>query len=454
MGMPRVFPGATGSRGFVGGNSMIETVTVAGSQLGRRWTRLGIIIFVAYSLAYIDRANYGFGAAAGLAADLKITADASSLLGALFFLGYFIFQVPGAHYAENQSARRLIFWSLVLWGLLSAGMGLITNIWLLYIDRFLLGVAESAVLPGMIVLLSHWFTRPERSRANNLVILGAPLTLLYMSVLSGYLIQYFGWRGMFIIEGLPAVLVAFIWLRLVDDSPRQAAWLPATERDMLEAALRDEQTDITPVRNYAQAFCSPVVVLLLIQNFCWVGGVLGFLMWLPTILKQSSAFSMVGIGWLSAVPFLAAALASYGNSYFSDRSGHRKSFIWPHLLIGAAAFYGSYLVGSTNYWLSYALLVVVAAALWAPYGPYFAFITEALPRNVAGGALGLINSFGALGSFAGTYLVGALNASTGGPGAAYLLMACGLVLSAVVTILVPVPTTRLQEPASRQVSAP
>jgi sugar phosphate permease len=110
---------------------MVTTAPVTASQLGRRWTRLGVIIFIAYSLAYIDRANYGFGAAAGLATDLRITADASSLLGALFFLGYFIFQVPGAHYAENHSARRLMFWSLLLWGLLSAGMGLISNLYLL-----------------------------------------------------------------------------------------------------------------------------------------------------------------------------------------------------------------------------------------------------------------------------------------------------------------------------------
>ncbi len=188
-----------------------------------------------------------------------------------------------------------MFWSLIFWGLLSAAMGLINNIWLLYVDRFLLGVAESAVLPGMIVLLSHWFTRPERSRANNMVILGAPITLLYMSVLSGYLIQYFGWRGMFVIEGLPAVIVAFVWLRLVDDQPRQATWPLMDERNALEAALREEQRDIRPMRNYAEAFCSPVVLLLLVQNFCWVGGVLGFLMWLPTILKQGSTFSMVGV---------------------------------------------------------------------------------------------------------------------------------------------------------------
>jgi len=419
-------------------------MSAATSKLHIRWTRLGLIVFIAYSLAYIDRANYGFGAAAGMARDLNITANASSLLGALFFLGYFFFQVPGADYAERRSAKRLMFWSLIIWGLLSAGLGLINNIYLLYVDRFLLGVSESVVLPGMIVFLSHWFTRPERSRANNIVILGAPLTLLYMSVASGYLIQYFGWRGMFIIEGLPALIVAFIWWRLVDDLPAQASWLPAQDRDALEATLRAEQHDIKPMRNYAEAFRSPIVLLLFAQNFFWLIGVFGFLIWLPSILKHGTTVNMAGIGWLAAAPFLAAAVASFTNSMVSDRVGTRKMFIWPYLMIGAVAFYASYLLGSTNYWLSYALLIVVGGALWAPYGPYFAFITEVLPRNVAGGALGLINSAGALGSFVGTYFVGALNAATGGPGLSYLFMAVALVLSGVITMLVPV---RVQAPA-------
>lgn len=402
-----------------------------------RWTRLGIIVFVAYSLAYVDRANYGFGAAAGMAADLNVTADASSLLGALFFLGYFFFQVPGADYAEKHSAKRLMFWSLIIWGLLSAGLGLINNIYLLYIDRFLLGVSESVVLPGLIIFLSHWFTKRERSRANNVVILGAPLTLMYMSVISGYLIQYFGWRGMFIIEGLPALVVAFVWWRLVDDLPSQATWLPPHDRSALEAALLAEQRDIKPVRSYGAAFRSPIVLMLFVQNFFWLVGVFGFLIWLPSILKMRASVTMVGVGWLAAAPFLAAAAASLLNSMISDHYGQRKLFIWPYLVLAAAAFYGSYLLGTSNYWLSYALLIVVGGALWAPYGPYFALITEALPRNVAGGALGLINSAGALGAFVGAYFVGALNAATGGPALSYLLMAVALVVSGIITILLP-----------------
>ncbi|MDF2789455.1 MAG: transporter, partial [Neobacillus sp.] len=128
----------------------------------KRWFYLIPIAFITYSLAYLDRANYGFGAASGLAKDLDITAATSSLLGALFFLGYFFFQVPGAAYAEKKSAKVLIFWSLIAWGLLATATGMVTNVKLLFVIRFALGVVESAVMPSMLVLLSNWFTKKER----------------------------------------------------------------------------------------------------------------------------------------------------------------------------------------------------------------------------------------------------------------------------------------------------
>lgn len=159
------------------------TVMAAGPY-SSRWGRLIPIAFITYSLAYVDRANYSFGAAGGMAHDLNINAAASSLLGALFFLGYFFFQVPAAYYAEKRSVKELIFWSLILWGIFAAATGLLTDIGLLYVDRFLLGVMESVVLPGMLIFLSHWFTKAERSRANTFLILGNPITVLWMSIVS------------------------------------------------------------------------------------------------------------------------------------------------------------------------------------------------------------------------------------------------------------------------------
>ena len=146
--------------------------------------------------------------------------------------------MPGAIYAEKRSVKKLIFVSLILWGGLATLTRMISNVYLLVAIRFLLGVVEAAVMPAMLVYLCHWFTRAERSRANTFLMLGNPVTILWMSVVSGYLIKHFDWRWMFIIEGLPAVLWAFIWWRLVDDRPAQVTWLSEREKASLQQAWR------------------------------------------------------------------------------------------------------------------------------------------------------------------------------------------------------------------------
>ncbi|MGP1908018.1 MFS transporter [Metabacillus sp. JX24] len=401
----------------------------------QRWIRIIPIVFITYSLAYLDRANYAFGAAGGLAEDLQITPAISSLLGSLFFLGYFFFQVPGAHYAEKKSAKVLIFWSLIGWGILATLTGMVSNVNYLFAIRFLLGVVESAVMPAMLVFLSHWFTKAERSRANTFLILGNPVTVLWMSIVSGYLLEAYGWRWMFIIEGLPAVIWAFLWWKLVFDHPKDAKWLSAKEKADLQYALEQEQQGIKPVKNYKEAFKSKVVILLAAQYALWSVGLYGFVMWLPSIIKAAPNMSIVQTGWLSAVPYVLAVALMLLASHYSDKLQKRKEFVWPFLFIGAIAFYASYLIGPDHFWLSFGLLVLAGGAMYAPYGPFFAIIPEILPRNVAGGAMALINSMGALGSFVGSYVVGYLNGSTGGFGASYLFMAGSLLISAILTIL-------------------
>jgi len=401
----------------------------------KRWFRLIPVAFITYSLAYLDRANFGFAAAGEMAKDLHITAATSSLLGSLFFLGYFFFQIPGAHYAANKSAKKLIFWSLLLWGALAAATGLVSNITLLMIIRFMLGVVESAVMPSMIILLSRWFTKQERSRANTFLILGNPVTILWMSILSGYLVNAAGWRWMFIWEGLPAIIWAFFWWRLVSDRPANAPWLTQQEKESLEAVLQKEQQSIKPVKNYAAAFKSKAVVLLCLQYALWSIGVYGFVIWLPSIIKAAPQMSIIKTGWLSSLPYAFAIIGMITASYLSDKTLNRKIFVWPFLLVASLAFYGSYLIGTNNFWISFVLLVIAGMAMYAPYGPFFAILTEILPANVTAGAIALINSFGALGSFAGSYLVGYLNGTTGGFGASYIFMAGSVFLSAIITMV-------------------
>ncbi len=401
-----------------------------------RWWHIMPIVFITYSLAYLDRANYSFAAAAGINEDLGITKGMSSLLGSLFFLGYFFFQIPGAIYAEKRSVRKLIFLCVLLWGACATLTGLVSNIPMLIIIRFTLGVVEAAVMPAMLIYISNWFTKSERSRANTFLILGNPVTVLWMSVLSGYLIQALGWREMFILEGFPAVLWAFYWWKTARDKPQQVNWLTQQEKDDLNEIMVNEQKNIKPVRNYAEAFKSRNVILLCAQYFCWSIGVYGFVLWLPSIIRGASNMGMIQTGWLSSVPYLAATIAMITVSWLSDRMQNRKLFVWPMLLIGAICFLGSFLLGTDNFWLSYTLLVIAGASMYAPYGPFFAIIPEMLPKNVAGGAMALINSMGALGSFIGSWVVGYLNGATGSPGASYIFMGSALFVSVILTLIV------------------
>jgi len=394
-----------------------------------RWARIIPIAFITYSLAYLDRANYGFGAASGLATDLHLTPAISSLLGALFFLGYFIFQIPSGIYTEKHSCKKLVFGSLIFWSIFAIATGMVKTVAPLYAIRFLLGVAESVIMPAMLIYLSHWFTKQERAKANNLLILGNPITVLWMSVLSGYLCNAFGWRVMFIVEGIPSIIWAFIWWKLFVNHPRDAKWLTENEKTDLEQALLEEQKDLKPIKNYFEAFKNRKIISFSFIHFFWNIGMYGFIMWLPSILKGASNMGIVETGWLTAVPYALAVLFMVSVSYYSDRSQNRKGVVVTFLLTGAICFFGSFAIGASNFWFSYLLLAIAGACMYTPYGSFFAAIPEIIPKNVAGGATALIVSFGALGSFVGVYIVGYLNGVTGSSSASYVFMAGSLMIA-------------------------
>ncbi len=401
-----------------------------------RWIRIMPPVFITYSLAYLDRANYGFGAAAGMAKTLNITASRSALLGALFFLGYFLFQVPGASYARRHSVRTLVFWTQLAWGTLAALTGVIRNFWLLAMDRLLLGVAESFILPALLILLTDWFTAEERSRANTLLILGNPITVLWMSVVTGYLIKVVGWQMAFVLEGIPAVIWAFFWLKLIDDNPEHAVWLKTEARAELTATLAKEQHKLPPVARVADALKMPSVQLLGVQFFLWSVGVYGFVLWLPSIIQAGAARGIGITGLLSAAPYLFAALLMLVVSQRSDKARERKRYIWPFLMAAGAAFFLSFITVGQSFWLAYVFLVVGGAGMYAPYGPFFAYVPDMLPRNVSGQAMAFVNSMGALGAFAGAWFVGLLQSATHSSEASFLAMAVATFVSGLLMLFV------------------
>lgn len=426
------------------------------------------IAFVTYSLAYLDKSNYAIASAGGMAEELGLSAGLDSLIAASFFLGYFFFQIPGTIYAEQRSVRRMVAGSTIAWGLLATVQGMLSSPGQLIAVRFMLGVVEGAVLPSLVVLLSRWFTKGERGRANTLLILGNPITVMWLSVVSGWLIEISDWRMMFIVEGLPSVLWGLLCLRLIKDRPSEARWLSEEEHADLRARLAQEQraaatapgsamtvTDVdagTPrspgqkhdpaahattadapratAADYRRVLRSRPVAVLAAQYFFWSFGMYGFVFWLPSIVKQGSGQGIGATGLISSIPYAFAVLAMLLNSRVSDRSGRRRAAVWPWLGAGALALFASYLAGD-NFPLALTLLVVAGLCMYAPYGPYFALVSELAPAGVAGAAVAAVNSFGALGSFAGTYLVGWVRGTPLGDAGAFGLMAvCTLISSA------------------------
>jgi sugar phosphate permease len=398
--------------------------------LRRRWLYLMPVVFFTYSLAYLGRSNFGFGAAAGLAASLNITESRAAFLGSVFFLGYFLFQVPAAAYARRKSATRLVFFALISWGVLSGLTGVIRDYWLLVIDRLLLGVAESLIFPSMLILLTNWFTRQERSRANAILILGNPVTVTWMAAVTGFLIKGVGWQMTFILEGIPSVVWAFVWVVVASDRPHDASWLSKASSERLEAALELEQTALPPQRDLASALRVPGVILLCVQYFFWSFGVYGLVLWIPEMIRSGSARGIETVGLLSAAPFLLAVVLMLVVAHFSDRALNRKVFVWPFLLLSGVALFCSYATAGSHFWLAYVSLIVAGGAMYAPYGPFFAIVPEMLPKTVAGEVMALINTCGAFGGFIGTWLIGWLQALTGNSRAGFLTMSMSLLVSA------------------------
>lgn len=418
----------------------------------RRWLLLAV--FITYSLAYLDRANYGFGAAAGMAKTLGITGGKNALLGGLFFLGYFLFQVPGIIAARRFSCTRLVTLALVTWGVLAALTGVLRQFWLLAIDRLLLGVAESIIFPALLLVLTRWFTKADRSRANTLLMLGNPVTVLWMSAITGFLIERFGWQRTFVLEGVPSVLWAILWALFVREHPTDAGWLPKDEAEQVMAQLDVEQAELpASAHKTTETLCAALlrkdVLVLTIQYFCWSFGVYGFVLWLPTIVRKGASLTMGRTGLVSAAPYLVAIVLMLIVSQISDRTRRRREMVWPFLLLSGVALTGSFLLAPQGFLWAYLCLLVAGGGMYAPYGPFFAIMPERIPQNRVGEVMALVNSGGALGGFAGVYVVGWLRAATGSERPGYLMMSAFLVVSSLLIVWLPGPpraTGLLKEP--------
>lgn len=398
--------------------------------------RLIPFLCLLYFVAFLDRVNVGF-AALTMNTDIGLSASAYGMGAGIFFLGYFLFEVPSNLLLKRFGARRWIARIMVTWGLVSMSMALVEGPVSFWVLRFLLGVAEAGFFPGVILYLTFWFPGRVRGSMVGYFLLANPLTSvigapLCTALLDTGLFGLTGWQTMFIVTGLPAVILGGVVFYKLCDSPAQASWLTDAERRVLEVAIaRDQQPH--QHASLREAFGSSRVWLFALLYFGLNLGVYGFGFWAPQMIKTLGDFTNRQTGLIAILPYACGALAMFVWGRHSDRMQER---VW-HLALPAALAACSFLVGSStdNVPLSIAAFTVGAIGIFASLPVFWTLPTAMLTGAAAAGGIALINSIGTLSGYLGPVIIGRLKESTQGYSAGLAVIAAGMACSAVLALV-------------------
>ncbi|WP_239154064.1 MFS transporter [Amycolatopsis sp. FDAARGOS 1241] len=396
----------------------------------KRWVYVIPVAAVMYMLAYLDRTNVAV-ILPFIGHDLPLSASAQGLASGIFFVGYLVLQIPAAVLAVRWSARKTVLVLMIAWSLAAVLCGLVRSEAQLYVARLLLGLFEGGVWPAVLILLASWFPQAERARANALWMSCLPVSAIIMSPLSGLMLDHMSWRWVFVLQGVPPLVWAVVWWFTVADRPAKARWITTAERTYLEETLAAEEAAKPAYarQGYWQALKNPSVLLLIGVYFFWITGFYGFSLWLPTVVKEMTKGSATSVGLLSAIPYVFALVAMIACAQWSDRTGRRRTAVTAPLLVAISGL----LLGNLVHWpvaVRFVLLCLVAAAVYMPYGPFWAIPGKLLGIEVVAVAMGVINALGNLGGFAGPYLVGWLTDATGTATTGFVVLAVFLALAA------------------------
>jgi len=431
-------------------SSTIADEDVAKRARHRIAGRLLPFLFVLYVVAFLDRMNVS-AAALQMPGDLGFSDRAVGLGAGIFFLGYVLLEIPGALIAERHSARRWIARIMVSWGILTVLMAFIHNVREFYIVRFLVGAAEAGFFPAVVVYLTHWFRAGDRAKAVAVFYAAMPLSYVIGSPLAGVLLGLSwlglrGWRWLFILEGIPAVLLGLVALYYLTDWPRQAHWLPSDEREWIIAQLEKEKRAKQAVRSYSiwQALRHRDVILLTACYFFALTGNYGIAFWLPTMLKRLSGQNDLNVTLLASLPYLAGFLTQQWNGWHSDRTRERR---WhaaiPVLLSGVALLLA--ISSGAHVALSIIFFTMVGAAYYAYHPAFWSVPTEFLSESAAAASIGLINSIGNLGGFLGPMIMGYLVSRTHSFTAGLWYLVGSFFISALLMLAVGAPRRQLAQ---------
>lgn len=412
---------------------MVEIGEKVGSDaLYRRVSlRLLPLLVVCYVFAYVDRVNIGF-AKLQMTSDIGISESVYGLAAGVFFLGYVLFEVPSNLLLQRVGARRTVFRIMLLWGLTSAAMLFVHDATSFYVLRFLLGVFEAGFAPGIIFFLTYWYPPARMGVAMSVFMTAGPLGSMVGGPVSAFVMTALdgahglaGWQWMFLVEGLPCVVLAFVVLAVLPDRPTTARWLTAAEQERITADVASGGA--ARPHSFRRVLAEPRVYLLALSYFCLISGLYAVSFWLPTILHDNGVTETVQIGLWTAVPYACSLVVMVALSRRSDRRAERRLHsavpaVTAALALAVAAFTPGLFA------VSMLALVVATAAMWASYTVFWAIPSTALTGSAAAGGIALINSIGLLGGFFSPTLIGYVKQATGSTSAGLLSMVALLLL--------------------------
>jgi len=401
------------------------------------------VLFVLYVICYLDRVNVGF-AALTMNKDVAITSDQFGLLTGIFFIGYFLFEIPSNLLLHKIGARIWIARILISWGIAATLTGFVQNVHQLYWARFLLGLAEAGYVPGVYLYLTYWFPKREQARALALFLLGLPVSSIVGSPVSGYILDHVhwlglgSWRWLLIFEGIPPILFGFLTYFILPSRPGDARFLTGDEKEWIQSKLKSEEQEKSNQGRYSvfQTFTDARVWYLILPYSGLCIGRYTMSFWTPQIIKSlSSGYSNTTVGLLVMIPSLAAAVAMILISRSSDQRLERKFHAALPVLAAALALA---LLGTTRSPLfSVGLLAFVEIGICGFLAPFWAMPSEFLSGSAVAVGLALITSVGNLGGFVGPSTVGLINQRTGSVYGGLAFVSVCMLLSFALLVFVP-----------------
>jgi MFS transporter, ACS family, tartrate transporter len=377
--------------------------------------RLLPFLFILYIINYLDRTSVAY-AALGMSRDLGFSDHVLGMGMGIFFISYVALQIPGALLVERWSARRMISMTMIAWGSLTALTALVHTPKQLYFARFVLGAAEAGFFPGVIVYLSHWFKREDRAKATSNFMAAIPMSFVIGSPIAGWILGHTwfaveGWRWLFVLEGMPAILLGAVAYFVLTDWPGGAIWLTPEQRQWIAQELQGEKHISAQAITMWQALKSRTILLLAGLSFLNYLVFYSFAFWFPTMLKRQSGFSDVRVGWLGAVPYLATFIAMQVNGWHSDKELERRWHSAVPMFIAATGLMG--LISQPRSIALTIVLFTMVCIAFAYLPTFWAIPTEILSQSAAAAAVGMVNTVGSAAGFAGPHLFGYLNTRTG-----------------------------------------